>query len=71
MKLKNMKTFEQHSSELNISDVIDRFLKEKCSLLDEKIEDVAICIESNRFENERLYIINKETGDRIDSFPLN
>ena len=26
MKLKNMKTFEQHSSELNISDVISRLL---------------------------------------------
>ena len=26
MKLKNMKTFEQHSSELNISDVSDSFI---------------------------------------------
>jgi hypothetical protein len=25
MKLKNMKTFEQHTSEMNISDVIPRF----------------------------------------------
>ena len=57
--------------QLNIPVVIARFLKEYCSLLDENIEDVAICIEPNSFEKERLYIINKETGSRIDSFSLN
>ena len=36
MKLKNMKTFEQHSSELNISDVINRLYSrsELINLLD-------------------------------------
>jgi len=29
MKLKNMKTFEQHTSELNISDVSDSFSREQ------------------------------------------
>jgi hypothetical protein len=34
MKLKNMKTFEQHTSELNISDVSDSFLSPEEFLID-------------------------------------
>lgn len=53
MKLKNMKTFEQHSSELNISDVIVRLFTElsnkhnvDISLIDISLQDGKLVVYS-------------------------
>jgi hypothetical protein len=65
MKLKNMKTFEEHSSELNISDVRERIL--------DYIEKRIIKINSkNNYSDENLARIDelrdlKTEIDRISS----
>jgi len=60
MKLKNMKTFEQHSSELNISDVIQRInsYKEEYKKLEQewlKSDDDDINILKRKSEIEKHF----------------
>jgi hypothetical protein len=65
MKLKNMKTFEEHSSELNISDVISRLLS--LQRVDIDTQDNGEFIEQDeRIEEDGRYI-RSEDLDRLIS----
>lgn len=56
MKLKNMKTFEQHTSELNISDVISRLTLEDITKIVNAFTDINISIEAVKEEIELNYL---------------
>lgn len=68
---KRIKTFEDKISELNISDVIVRFLKQKAIDLNMGVKDITVGIEyAGHLKQHRLYILDKE-GNRLDSFDIN
>jgi predicted transcriptional regulator len=64
MKLKNMKTFEQHTSELNISDVISRLLSLQRVDID-TLDNGEFIEKHERIEEDGRYIISEDLDKLI------
>ena len=70
MKFKNMKTFEEHSSELNISDVISRLLS--LQRVDIDTQDNGEFIEQDeRIEEDGRYIRSEDLDKLISELKRN
>lgn len=62
---------EQQVKNLNISDVIVRFLEEKGIDMDMDVKDITVGIEhAGHLKQDRLYIFDKD-GNRLDSLDIN
>ena len=69
--LKHVKHFNEATENLNISDVIVRFLNSKAIDLNMDVKDIRIGIEhAGHLGMDRLYILDKE-GNRLDSLDIN
>ena len=64
MKLKNMKTFEKHTSELNISDVISRLLSLQRVDID-TLDNGEFIEKHERIEEDGMYILSEDLDKLI------
>ena len=64
MKLKNMKTFEKHTSELNISDVISRLLSLQRVDID-TLDNGEFIEKHERIEVDGMYILSEDLDKLI------
>ena len=69
--LKNIQTFEQHSSGLNISDVSDSFIKENKTQLEADVELKLIKFFegfSGKFDIDRQWIVDRFNEKETENF---
>ena len=68
---KHIQNFNERQENLNISDVIVRFLEGKAIDMDMDAKDITVGIEhAGHLNQDRLYIFDKD-GNRLDSLGIN